>query len=63
MTVLGNKNSAQLAAQPDFPETTSVVLAAFAERSDLPEALREQAKTGIIEWTYVLGLINACISL
>ncbi|MEK7073202.1 MAG: AmmeMemoRadiSam system protein B [Patescibacteria group bacterium] len=39
MTVLGNKNSAQLAAQPDLPETTSVLLAAFAPADAKPEPL------------------------
>lgn len=39
MTVLGNKNSAQLAAQPDLPETTSVVLAAFAPADAKSEPL------------------------
>ncbi|TAK05721.1 AmmeMemoRadiSam system protein B [Patescibacteria group bacterium] len=39
MTVLGNKNSAQLAAQPDLPETTSAVTAAFAPADAAPEPL------------------------
>lgn len=39
VTVLANKNSAQLAAQPDLPETTSVVTAAFAPADAAPEKL------------------------
>ncbi len=39
MTLLGDKNTAQMAALPDVPQTTSVVLAAFAPGDAHPEKL------------------------